>query len=106
MTFLQDPPRLFNQYRADRMLRSYLSRALPPDVLAAVEPSLDAMGEAAAGELLELQAEDRLNEPRLVQWDAWGRRVDRIELTQVWKRARVLACESGVIATAYERAHG
>src|SRR5690606_17864325 len=46
------------------------------------------------------------NEPRLVQWDAWGRRVDRIELTETWKRAAREAAERGVVATAYENRHG
>jgi len=32
--------------------------------------------------LYALQLSDRLNEPRLTHWDAWGTRVDRIELTR------------------------
>ena len=38
--FNQPPPALGNQYHDDRVLRSYLRRALPPDMLAEVEPSL------------------------------------------------------------------
>ena len=64
------------------------------------------MGELAGGELLALQQQDRLDEPRLTQWDAWGNRVDRIELTPLWQQARRLAAEAGVVATAYERKHG
>jgi hypothetical protein len=45
MDFVQAPPQLGNQYSADRDLRSYLARALPPAVLAAIEPELLAMGE-------------------------------------------------------------
>ncbi|HEV2835007.1 MAG TPA: acyl-CoA dehydrogenase family protein, partial [Pyrinomonadaceae bacterium] len=47
-----------------------------------------------------------LNEPRLTQWDAWGNRVDRIELTPLWQRAERIAVEHGIIATAYEQKHG
>jgi len=72
MTFSQQPPRLGNQYEDDRALRSYLRRALPPDVLRDVEPSLAELGELAGGELYRMQLEDRLNEPSLTQWDAWG----------------------------------
>jgi alkylation response protein AidB-like acyl-CoA dehydrogenase len=104
--FLQEPPRLGNQFAEDRVLRSYLARALPAEVLAAVEPQLRELGELAAGELAELQLADRENEPRLVQWDAWGRRLDRIEPTAVWRRAERLAAELGLVATAYEAAHG
>src|SRR5262245_16041613 len=106
MAFFQDPPHLGNQYDDDRALRSYLARALPAEVLRAVEPSLCDMGELAGGHLFRLQQADRLNEPRLTQWDPWGRRIDHIELTALWKEAARIACEHGVVATAYERAHG
>ncbi len=106
MSFLQAPPQLGNQYRDDRVLRSYLHRALPPEALAEIEPSLDEMGELAGGELYEMQLADRLNEPLLIQWDAWGRRVDRIEPTPLWRRAEHLAAVKGLVAAAYERALG
>jgi alkylation response protein AidB-like acyl-CoA dehydrogenase len=106
MTFSQQPPRLGNQYEDDRALRSYLKRALPPDVLREVEPTLVEMGELAGGELYRMQLEDRLSEPRLTQWDAWGQRVDRIEVSPLWRVAERLAAEHGVVATAYERRHG
>ncbi|HEX2252680.1 MAG TPA: acyl-CoA dehydrogenase family protein, partial [Thermoanaerobaculia bacterium] len=105
-TFLQDPPRLGNQFDDDRMLRSYLARMLPPDVRRDVEPSLAAMGELAGGALYQLQQADRTSEPRLVQWGPWGERVDRIEGTPLWREAERIAAEHGLVATAYERRHG
>ena len=78
--FNQPPPQLGNQYDDDRVLRSYLRRALPPALLAAVEPQLKEMGELAGGELYQLQMADRLNEPVLTQWDPWGNRIDQIAL--------------------------
>ncbi|HEU0015754.1 MAG TPA: acyl-CoA dehydrogenase family protein [Longimicrobium sp.] len=105
MPFTQEPPELGNQYDEDAALRSLLGRVLPADVLADVEPSLREMGRISA-ELYPAQLADRLDEPRLVQWDAWGNRVDRIELTPLWLRAERIAAEHGVVATAYERAHG
>jgi alkylation response protein AidB-like acyl-CoA dehydrogenase len=106
MPFFQEAPALGNQYRDDRVLRSYLARALPPEVLRAIEPALEAMGELAGGALYELQLADRANEPVLTQWDAWGRRVDRIEVSPLWRRAARIAAEEGLVAIAYERAHG
>ena len=105
MSFLQDPPALDNQYDADPALRSLLARLLPAGVLREVEPSLREMGRLSA-ELYPAQLADRPSEPRLTQWDAWGRRVDRIELTPLWREAERIAAEHGVVATAYERAHG
>ncbi|WP_437950391.1 acyl-CoA dehydrogenase family protein [Sorangium sp. So ce296] len=106
MAFYQDPPSLGNQYDDDRVLRSYLARVLPREAAASITPSLREMGELAGGRLYRLQLADRENEPELTSWDAWGKRVDRVEVTQLWKEAARIACEHGVVATAYERAHG
>jgi acyl-CoA dehydrogenase len=106
MPFNQPPPQLGNQYQDDRALRSYLARALPADVLREIEPSLLEMGELAGGELYRLQLADRLNEPRLTHWDAWGNRIDSIEVTPLWRKAERIAASRGVVATAYERTHG
>src|SRR4051812_46400788 len=106
MPFNQTPPTLGNQYTDDRVLRSYLKRTLPPDVLLEIEPSFREMGRLSGGELYRLQLADRLNEPVLTQWDAWGNRIDRIELTPLWRVAERVAAEHGVVATAYERKHG
>src|SRR5690349_15707331 len=104
--FEQAPPTLGNQYEDDRVLGSYLARVCPAEMLREIEPSLFEMGRLAGGELYQLQLADRLNEPRLTQWDAWGNRVDRIELTPLWRVAERIAVEHGVVATAYERKHG
>lgn len=105
MPFLQDAPTLGNQYDEDRALRSLLARILPPDVLRDVEPSLREMGRISA-ELYPAQLADRFSEPRLVQWSPWGERIDAIEPTPLWREAERIAAEHGVVATAYERAHG
>ncbi|MDT5272331.1 MAG: acyl-CoA dehydrogenase [Acidobacteriota bacterium] len=106
MPFRQEPPQLGNQYETDRALRSYLKRALPSEVFAEVEPELSELGELAGGELYRMQLADRLNEPRLTQWNAWGERIDRIEVSPLWRVAERMAAERGLVATAYERKHG
>ena len=106
MRFQQTPPALGNQYEDDRVLRSYLSRVLPSDMRRKIEGSLAEMGRLAGADLYEFQVADRLNEPRLTQWDAWGNRIDRIELTPLWREAERIAAEHGVVATAYEQKHG
>jgi alkylation response protein AidB-like acyl-CoA dehydrogenase len=106
MVFIQAPPELGNQYADDRVLRSYLARVLEPDVLAQIELELRSIGELAGGELYREQLRDRANEPVLTQWDAWGNRIDRIEVSPLWRRAERLAAERGLVATAYERQHG
>ena len=106
MQFQQAPPAPGNQYEDDRVLRAYLSRVLPKDVLRDVEESLTELGRLSGAELYELQLADRLNEPTLTQWDAWGNRIDKVELTPLWRLAERIAAEHGVVATAYEQRHG
>ncbi|MGH8310148.1 MAG: acyl-CoA dehydrogenase family protein, partial [Steroidobacteraceae bacterium] len=104
--FIQPAPLLGNEYLADSLLRSYLTRLLPADVKQRLEGELTEMGRLAGEELYTQQLADRLNEPRLTQWDAWGNRIDQIELTPLWRRAERLALEYGLNAIPYERRDG
>jgi acyl-CoA dehydrogenase len=106
MAFFQTPPELGNQYVADDVLRRYLRNTLPPDVLTHVEPELNDLGELAGGDLYRMQLETHKDEPTLTPWDAWGNRIDHIELTPLWKRAARITAEKGIVATAYEKRHG
>lgn len=106
MPFNQPAPEPGNQYTGDRVLRSYLARALPAQVRSQIEAELQKLGELAGGELYRFQLADRLNEPAHTVWDAWGNRIDRIEVSPLWKRAETIAAEMGLVAIAYERLYG
>ena len=106
MSFQQSPPTLGNQYEDDRVLRSYLARVLPETMLSEIEPSLRELGRLAGGDLYQMQLADRLNEPTLTQWDAWGNRIDTVEVTPLWREAERIAVDYGLVATAYEQKHG
>ena len=102
MSFYQEPPTLGNQYDSDPLLKEHLERSLPKDLFKRFEPEYRALGELSGGELYRASLEDRLNEPRHIEWDAWGHRVDRIEVTSVWKRAQVISAEYGLVAAGYD----
>ena len=104
--FIQPAPALDNLYSSDRLLTGFLQRTLPPDLLAAIEPELVELGALAAGPVADLQRADRLHEPVLTQWDAWGNRVDHIELTPLWREAERLTVRFGLTAIPYERRAG
>jgi len=106
MPFNQPAPELGNQYSDDRVLRSYLARVLPAGMLAAIGRELIELGGMAGGELYRLQIADRLNEPVHTPWDAWGNRIDYVEVSPLWKTAERLASERGLVATAYEQRNG
>jgi len=102
----QAPPRLGNQWHEDRSLQALLARHLPPDALRDVRPSLERMGELAAGPLLELAQTHRRDEPTHVPYDAWGHRVDEVQVNPAWREYARVAAREGLVATAYERRHG
>jgi acyl-CoA dehydrogenase len=99
-------PRPENAYLDDALLREYLVRTLPRPALAALEEELAGLGALSAGRLHELQLAGRLEEPAFTPWDGWGRRVDRIETTALWREAAELAARQGLVAAAYERRLG
>jgi len=104
--FVQAAPALGNQYRDDALLVSWLHRVLPLARLREFQAEVDELGAVAGGSLYQLQLADRLSEPRLTQWDAWGERVDSVELTPLWQEAQRRALEYGLVATAYEPHRG
>ena len=104
--FFQEPAVLSNQYQDDGVLRSWLKARLPAEVLREVQPGLERLGARAAGDMLAMAADAEAHPPRHIPYDPWGRRVDRIEVTEGWKALHRVAAEEGIVATAYERAHG
>ena len=97
MPFFQDPPRLGNQFDDDPLLPSWIARHIPADLHGEVASELRALGDVAV-EYYGKQLADRLNEPVLTQWDAWGKRIDRIEVSPLWREAEGLAARSGMVA--------
>jgi putative acyl-CoA dehydrogenase len=104
--FFQDPPRLGNQYDDDALLRAFLRWRLPPKMLAEIEPDLRRLGHRAATDILALGEAAEASPPRHVPYDGWGRRVDRIETSDAWRELDRISATEGIVATAYERAHG
>ena len=104
--FFQEPPQLGNQYRDDRVLRSYLRRVLPLEMLAEVEPDLRRLGARAVGDILALGEAAEADPPRHIPYDAWGRRVDRIDTSEAWRELDRISAQEGFVAIGYERSHG
>ncbi len=104
MAFYQDPPSLENQFVCDSLLQEHLARTLPAPLLSQAHESLHELGGLSGDRLYRMQLADRLNEPRLTQWDPWGQRIDHIEVSPLWQEAARLAARFGVVAGAYEAA--
>jgi acyl-CoA dehydrogenase len=100
--FFQSPPVLPNTWTADVPLQEHLERLLPAELLAGVRDELAPLGEAAAGRLSELAQRAEREEPRHVPFDAWGRRVDRIEVSPAWEALHVEQVRIGLCAVPYD----
>jgi acyl-CoA dehydrogenase len=105
MAFFQDPPQLANTFDEDPMLGDHLAR-VSPELAAGVTAELRELGALSAGPLYQASLADRENEPVLTQWDAWGNRVDHIEVTAVWKQAQAIAARWGLVAAGYDKRWG
>lgn len=104
--FVQDAPVVGNRFRTDPGLRRGLERCLPAEVFTEVASELDGMGALVAGHLPELAEQAERHPPRHVPFDAWGRRVDRIEVDPAWTRLVEIGLERGLVAAAYEDRYG
>lgn len=101
MDFIQASPELANQYTDDRILRAHLVRALPSATLAAIKPDLEALGAHAAEAWRTARSRTR-SEPVLTHYDAWGTRIDRIEVTPVWRDGAALTARHGFVAAGHD----
>ena len=100
MAFLQESPQLSHPYRSDRSLLALLDRTLPADRRAALDADLDALGDYAQMAWQRACTTTR-RKPVLTQWDAWGQRVDRIELTTAWLEGAPLTTRHALLAAGH-----
>lgn len=104
--FYQDGPALGNQYDADAALRAYLEWKLPAPMLVEIQPALRRLGDRAVTDIMAAGEAAEAEPPRHVPYDAWGRRIDRIETSPGWRALDRIAAEEGIVATGYERRNG
>lgn len=104
--FFQDPPRLGNQFLEDSALRRVLQRKLSREAAAAITPDLERFGQRVIEDVARWGDDANAVEPALVQFDPWGRRIDRIDVARGWLELDRISAEEGLVAIGYERAHG
>src|SRR5579875_3803547 len=101
--FLQEPPRPGNRMTSDPALLGALERLLSEQALAEVRQDLTEFAARVAGEFGPLQAAAEAQPPRHVPYDAWGRRIDRIDVSPAWLELVREGLAAGLVAAAYER---
>ncbi|KAL0979322.1 hypothetical protein UPYG_G00183640 [Umbra pygmaea] len=101
--FFQERPVLYNPFLGDALLQGYLRRHLPSE---AVHSDLRVFGERLVHEVDGWGRECEVTPPKLVTYDSWGCRVDRIVTSPAWQRMKDLSAQEGLVAIGYERTHG
>src|SRR6266508_605601 len=96
--FVQQPPPPPDPYAGDPVLRGWLDRLLGGEGHAAAAPALQRLAREVAGPLREAHLDAEAHPPRLVQYDGWGNRVDRVETAPGWERLRRAAAEHALVA--------
>lgn len=93
-------------FSSDPILGPYLRYRLPQNVRDHILTDVKKFGERCLKECQSLadQAEARL--PQHVAYDPWGRRIDRIEVSEAWLQLHRVSAEEGLIAIGYERVSG
>ena len=101
--FYQDGPRLQNTFQSDLILQNYLKNKLPRESQKEILAHLQHVGDLAAGTWLEWSLQSVAQPPQLIQYDAWGRRIDHIQVCTAWTQLEKAAATEGIVATAFER---
>ncbi|KAK5986218.1 hypothetical protein GCK32_004917 [Trichostrongylus colubriformis] len=100
--FTQTPPVLHNPFIEDPMLRRTLRRVLPDQDYKKVEKDLSRFGARIVNEIDRLGRMCEVNQPKLEQFDAWGRRVDQLIVCPEWNRLKEICAEEGLISIGYD----
>lgn len=105
MSFVQSAPQLPDPWQSDRVLRSCLERILPEAQRRTMDADCAALGAYAVRQYVR-QSTTTPSEPILTNWDVWGNRIDRIELTETWREGPSIAATRGLIADGHDRTLG
>ncbi|XP_014786027.1 acyl-CoA dehydrogenase family member 11 [Octopus bimaculoides] len=101
--FIQQQPILSNQYLKDPLLRSFLKLEVPSSILSEFEEDLIKFGDKVEQEIYAIHLQCDRQQPTLISYDAWGKRVDVIETSSAWKKMHAISATEGFISIPYER---
>jgi alkylation response protein AidB-like acyl-CoA dehydrogenase len=99
--YVQAAPELTDPYASDTVAQSYVDRYVPADATGAAHARLAGLGADIQTSLRAAHTDAETHPPLLRQYDAYGRRVDRIETAPGWEAQRVAAARHAVVALPY-----
>ncbi|MFV2088768.1 acyl-CoA dehydrogenase family protein [Micromonospora sp. LOL_021] len=99
--YVQPVPAPGDPYRTDWLLDRWLRHRIAPATHTAARPRLAALAADVTGPLRAAHTDAEQHPPRLVRYDPWGRRVDRVDTSTGWQRLRAAAARHGLVALPY-----
>lgn len=115
MAFSQEPPVRTNRTRTDPIFAAAVERLVPEELRAerlgpldgrTVPEWLDGLGTLAATRWPALAEEAEAAPPTLTRYDAWGNRIDHIEVAEAWRTLVDEGRAAGVVSLPYEPSLG
>jgi putative acyl-CoA dehydrogenase len=101
-----DSPRLGNQYLEDSGLQSCLEYFVPRETLDKMRGGLEEWGQRCVDDLQEMGDDAEAHPATVTHYNAWGKRIDKINTAWGYRRMKEIYAESGILAVAYERPYG
>lgn len=96
-----DGPRIGNIYLEDQAIQRYTRRYIGEN--REFQGELERLGDKFANEYLVQARNAEMFHPILEQFDTYGRRVDKLHLSEGWKTLSKYTAQDGIVALAYEK---
>lgn len=94
-----------NPFSTDPVLPSLLKRTLPELIFREIQPDLVRLGDDISTVIRDIHRRGEISDPILVQYDQWGRRVDRLQTSEGWRKLKAISQKEGIPGIFYERNH-
>lgn len=104
--FIQTPPKVQHTYSSDYLLQEILKTHFDRSQLSLIDNDLKSFEKRIDGEIENYAQDCHQHPPRLIPFDAWGNRIDEIEVADGWKQLDIVSSEEGIVAIGYERKFG
>ncbi len=100
--FFQEGPQLTNPFAGRALYKDFLQNTAP-DTFPKIEAELIEFGDRIVSKYHPLSVLAETNHPKQIRYEAWGKRIDHIEMHPAWDQMQSMVAEDGIVACAYER---
>ncbi len=104
--FVQQPPMLLNPFDNDVVLQQVIKLFVPNKYHQSWFKVFQQFGEKILLEVEPLGNEAETTEPVLINYDAWGRRIDRVQVPSAWYKLKDFSSKNALVSDGYQREFG